>query len=85
MTVAPALRRLADVGVGVVDVEGALHCVAAVENADNNARSASTIFLFANPSVNEDFTLRPTAEAALTVICSRLSESDRNIPGLIAQ
>ena len=35
--------------------------------------------------MNEDFTLRPTAEAALTAIRSRLSESDRNIPGLIAR
>ena len=37
VTVAPVLCRLADVGVGVVDVEVALHCVAAVENADNKA------------------------------------------------
>ena len=85
VTVVPVLCCLADVGVGVVDVEGALRrCVAAVENVDNNAQSTSTIFVFPNPSVNKDFTLRPTAEAALTAICSRLSESDRNIPGLIA-
>ncbi len=72
------LQRLADVSVGVVDAEElALHCVAAVENADNKARSTSTIFRFPNPSVNEDFTLRPTAVAALTAIHSRLSESDR--------
>ena len=35
--------------------------------------------------MNEDFTLRPTAEAVLIAIRSRLSESDRNIPGLIAR
>ena len=35
--------------------------------------------------MNKDFTSRPTAEAALTAICSRLSESNRNIPGLIVQ
>ncbi len=78
VTVAPVLCRLADVGVGVVDAEEvALRCVAAVENADNKARSTSTIFCFPNPSVNEDFTLRPTAVAALTAIRLRLSESDR--------
>ena len=35
--------------------------------------------------MNEDFALRPTAEAALTAICSGLSESNRNIAGLIAR
>ncbi len=44
-----------------------------------------TIFRFPNPFVNKDFTLRPTAVAVLTAIRSRLSESDRNIPGLIAR
>ena len=83
--VAPVLCRLADDGVGVVDVKVALRCVAAVENADNKAPSTLTFFLFPKPSMNDDFTLRPTAEAALTAICSRLSESDRNIPGLIAR
>ena len=85
VTVAPKFCPLAEVGMGVVDVEVALHCVAAVEHADNKAQSTSTIFLFPKPSVNEDVTLRPTAEAALTAIRSRLSESDRNIPGLIAR
>ncbi len=61
-----------------------LRCVAAVEHADNKARSKLTIFLFPKPSVNKDF-MRPTAEAALTAIFSRLSESDRNITGLIAR
>jgi hypothetical protein len=38
VTVAPVLCRLADVSVGVVDAEEvALHCVAAVENADNKS------------------------------------------------
>jgi len=78
VTVAPVLRRLADVSVGVVDAEElVLRCVAAVENADNKARSTLTIFRFPNPSVKEDFTLRPTAVAALTAIRSRLSESNR--------
>ncbi len=85
VTVAPVLCRLADVSVGVVDAEEVvLRCVAAIENADNKARSTSTIFHFPNPSVNKNFTLQPTAVAALTAIRSRLSESDRNIPGLIA-
>ncbi len=84
VTVAPVLCRLADVS--VVDAEEVvLHCVAAVENADNKARSTSTIFRFPNPSVNKDFTLQPTVVAALTAIRSRLSEFDRNIPGLIAR
>jgi hypothetical protein len=85
VTVAPVLCHLADVSVGVVDVEVVLHCVAAVENADNTARSTSTIFLFPNPFVNKDFTLRPTVVAALTATRSRLSESNRNIPGLITR
>ena len=83
--VAPVLCCLADVGVGVADVEVALRCVAAVYNVDNKVPFALTTFLFPNPSVNKDFTLQPTAAAALTAICSRLSESNRNIPGLIAQ
>ena len=84
VTVAPTLCCLADVGAGVVDVELVMPCVAAVENADNKARSTSMIFLFPNPSMNKDFTLRPTAEATLTALCSRLSESNKNITGLIA-
>ena len=79
VTVAPVLCRFADVSMGVVDVEVALRCVAAVEYADNKA------FLIPNPSVNKDFTLRPPAVAALTAIRSRLSKSDMNIPGLIAR
>ena len=86
VTVTPVLYRLADVSMGVVEAEEvALRCIAAVENADNKARSTSTIFFFPNPSVNKDFTLRPTAVAALTATRSRLSESDRNIPGLITR
>ncbi len=38
VTIAPVLCRLADVGMGVVDVDVALCCVAAVEHADNKAR-----------------------------------------------
>ena len=46
--------------------------------------SKCRLLLFPNPSVNKDFTLLPTAAPVLTAICLRLSESDRNIPGLIA-
>ena len=37
VTVAPEFCHLAEVGMGVVDVEVALRCVAAVEYADNEA------------------------------------------------
>ncbi len=37
VTVAPEFCCLAEVSMGVVDVEVALHCVAAVEHADNKA------------------------------------------------
>jgi hypothetical protein len=47
--------------------------------------SSSSFFLFPNPFVNEDFTLRPMGAAALTAVCSRLSASDKNISGLIAR
>ena len=82
--VKPVLRRLADVGMGAVDVEVAPCCVAAVDKADGNMPFSLIIFLFPNPSVNKDFTLRPTAAAALTAILSRSSASNRNIPGLMA-
>ena len=74
--VKPVLRRLADADVGVVEVDVAPSCVAAVDKADNDMPFFLTIFLFLNPSVNKAFTLRPTAAAALTEICSRLSASD---------
>jgi len=46
---------------------------------------SSTIFLLPNPSVKEDFTLRPTAAAAFTADCSSLFVSNEIIPGLMAQ
>jgi hypothetical protein len=59
--------------------------VAADVNIDNEPPCLLTFFLLPNSSMKEDFTLWPTAAAALTVVCSRLSESNKKRPGLMAQ
>ena len=66
-----------DTGVdGVMAMQEACR-VAANVNIDNEPPCLLTFFLFPNPSMKEDFTLWPTAAAALTVVCSRLSASNK--------
>ena len=68
----------ADINAGVdgVMVMQTTRRVAANDIVHNESPFSLTVFLLPNPSVNEDFTLLPTAEAVFTAVHSRLSASD---------
>jgi hypothetical protein len=74
-----------DAGDDGVNMTRTARRVAANVIVDDDSPFSLIFFLLPNPSVNEDFTLRLTAAAAFTAVPLRLSASDENISGLIAQ
>jgi hypothetical protein len=82
-----ANNEVADVDTRLMTMWDEAHCVAeSVNVADESPMSmSSTIIFLPNPSVKEDFTLRPTAAAAFTAVRSSLSASDENFSGFMAR
>ena len=72
--------EVADVDARLMTTQEVHRVAESVDMADESPMS-STIFLLPNPSMKEDFTLRPTAAAAFTAACSSSFASDENIPG----
>jgi hypothetical protein len=82
-----AVVRIANICIGADGVMALREacCVAATGNIDDESPCSLTFFLLPSPSVKEDFTLQPTATAALMAVCSSLSPSVEYISGLMAQ